>query len=167
MSTAEDVAEKTVFGNQTYPRVVPPAEMAPELIVHTQDDDERMWMPVSERVWVRPLLFNPMTGIVSRHRHPTPVTGYTREGSWGYIEHDWVAGPGTFITEPAGETHTLVVHPSAGHMKVFFHAWGPFLYVDEDGNVTQYTDVFTRIRDYKDHCRKVGLGDAFVDAMIR
>ncbi|PCI44028.1 MAG: hypothetical protein COB51_10795, partial [Moraxellaceae bacterium] len=41
-------------------------------------------------------------GIVSRHRHPAMVTGYTLDGAWGYLEHDWVATKGTFIFEPAG-----------------------------------------------------------------
>ena len=30
-------------------------------------------------------------------------------GHWRYLEHDWVAKPGTFIYEPAGEAHTLVI----------------------------------------------------------
>ncbi|MCH9669957.1 MAG: phytanoyl-CoA dioxygenase family protein [Gammaproteobacteria bacterium] len=41
------------------------------------------------------------------------MTGYTFEGSWGYVEHEWTATAGTFIFEPAGETHTLVVRPEA------------------------------------------------------
>jgi len=30
-------------------------------------------------------------------------------GHWRYLEHDWIAKPGTFIYEPAGEAHTLVI----------------------------------------------------------
>ena len=118
------------------PRVPPPPDMRPEIVVHTQDDDERAWLQVAENAWVRPLMFNPMMGtwtdmmraegaqVLNRHHHANPVTVYTLEGAWGYLEHDWVATPGTFIVEPAGETHTLIVHPSAGHMKAIFHNWG-------------------------------------------
>ena len=59
--------------------------------------------------------------------------------AWGYLEHDWIATKGTFIFEPAGETHTLVVDPKVGHMTTLFHNMGPLLYVDENGKQTGYT----------------------------
>ena len=74
---------------------------------------------------------------------------------------------GTFIFEPAGETHTLVVRPDEGHMLVLFHNFGPLLHVDADGSVVGYEDVFTRLAKVRAHFRKVGLGDQFVDEMIR
>lgn len=43
------------------------------------------------------------------HYHVGTVRGYTLQGHWRYLEHDWLAKPGTFIYEPAGEAHTLVV----------------------------------------------------------
>ena len=156
-----------------------PPDAVRELVTHTQDDDERMWMPRGDNVWTRPLMFNVVQGswvnltrargeaIVSRHRHPAPVTGYTLEGSWGYLEHEWTAKAGTFIFEPAGETHTLVVRPDEGHMLVLFHNFGPLLHVDADGSVVGYEDVFTRLAKVRAHFRKVGLGDEFVDEMIR
>ena len=156
-----------------------PPDAALEIVTHTQDDDERMWMQRGEHVWTRPLMFNVVQGswvnltratgeaVISRHRHPAPVTGYTLEGSWGYLEHEWTATAGTFIFEPAGETHTLVVRPDEGHMLVLFHNFGPLLHVDEDGSVVGYEDVFTRLAKVRDHYRKVGLGDEFVDQMIR
>ncbi|MCH9671541.1 MAG: cupin domain-containing protein, partial [Gammaproteobacteria bacterium] len=91
-----------------------PDEAARELVFNADLDDERVWVPRGENVWTRPLLFNVNqgswvgitrakgTGVVSRHRHPAPVTGYTFEGSWGYVEHEWTATAGTFIFEPAG-----------------------------------------------------------------
>jgi len=33
----------------------------------------------------------------------------TMRGHWRYLEHDWIAKPGTFVYEPAGEAHALVV----------------------------------------------------------
>jgi len=41
--------------------------------------------------------------------HPAPVHGLVLEGSWRYLEHDWVARKGMYVFEPPGEIHTLVV----------------------------------------------------------
>lgn len=160
-------------------RIPLPPEAAPELVEDVDFDDERQWMQTGENVWVRPLFFNVLQGmwvnilkargegVVSRHRHPAPVTGYTLDGTWGYVEHDWIAKPGTFIYEPAGETHTLYAKGDAGHMTVLFHNFGPILFVDENGEQTGFEDVFTRLDKYKAHCRQSGLGEEFVQKLIR
>lgn len=160
-------------------RVPLPPEAAPELIEEVNFDDEREWMPTGENISVRPLFFNVLQGmwvnllkasgdgIVSRHRHPAPVTGYTLDGTWGYVEHDWVAKAGTFIFEPAGETHTLYCKGDAGHMLVLFHNFGPILFVDEHGEQTGYEDVFTRLEKYKAHCKQVGLPEEFWQRLVR
>lgn len=156
-----------------------PKEASKELFFQTDEDDERVWMPIGDNVSIRPLLFNVVQGtwcnivkaegegLVGRHRHPAPVMGYTLAGTWGYLEGDWIGRAGSFIYEPAGETHTLVVHPDEGHMKVLFHNMGPILYVDEKGEQTGYEDVFTRIAMYKKHCIATGLGEEFVDNLCR
>src|SRR5512134_3534076 len=73
----------------------------------------------------RPLLLNTVTGswcnllrvrkagVLSRHIHPSWVTGYVIRGAWRYLEHDWVARAGSFVYEPPGEIHTLVVDEAA------------------------------------------------------
>ena len=79
-------------------------------------------MPQAPKVWFRPLLLNTVTGsgcnllrvrrVGRAHRAtsiPSRVTGYVIRGSWRYLEHDWVAREGTFVFEPPGEIHTLVV----------------------------------------------------------
>ncbi|MDF1722852.1 MAG: 2,4'-dihydroxyacetophenone dioxygenase family protein [Minwuia sp.] len=156
-----------------------PSDAAAEIVEDANLDDEMVWMQTAENVWLRPLFFNVLQGmwvnavrargdgIVSRHRHPSPVTGYTLDGSWGYVEHDWIARPGTFIYEPAGETHTLYCKGDAGHMTTIFHNFGPLLYVDEHGNQTDYEDVFTRLEKCKDHYRSTPLGEEFVTRLIR
>ena len=72
-------------------------------------------------VWFQPCHFNVTSGGFSvvlkglpgaklgTHYHVGTVRGYTLRGHWRYLEHDWVAKPGTFIYEPAGEAHTLVI----------------------------------------------------------
>src|SRR6185436_5063440 len=111
----------------------------PEIAVQAIPDDERVWVPQAENVWFRPLLLNTVTGswcnllrvrksgILSRHIHPSLVVGYVIKGSWRYLEHDWVAREGTFVYEPPGEIHTLVVDAAAGgapEMITFFNISG-------------------------------------------
>ena len=98
----------------------------PEIAVQAIPDDERVWVPQAPEVWFRPLLLNTVTGswcnllrvrksgVLSRHIHPSWVTGYVIKGSWRYLEHDWVAREGAFVYEPPGEIHTLVVDEAAG-----------------------------------------------------
>ena len=46
---------------------------------------------------------------LGNHYHVGTVRGYTMRGHWRCLEHDRVAKPGTFVYEPAGEAHTLVI----------------------------------------------------------
>lgn len=150
----------------------------PELAELAIPDDERVWVPQADRVWFRPLLFNTVSGgwcnllrvrkagILSRHRHPMIVVGYVIKGSWRYLEHDWVAGPGTFVYEPPGEVHTLTVDEGE-EMITFFNIQGAMIYVDERGQPTAYEDVFSKIDMCRKHYRAVGLGDAYLDRFIR
>ena len=156
-----------------------PPEAAREIFFNPDQEDERYWMPRGNGVYSRPLMFNTVQGmwvnilradgpgIVSRHRHPAPVTGYTLEGAWGYLEHDWTARPGAFLFEPAGETHTLVVDHEVGHMKCLFHNFGPLIYLDDAGHQVGYEDVFTRIAKFKQHYGQNGIGADYVDSLCR
>ena len=74
-----------------------------------------------------------------------PVHAHTTKGKWGYKEHDWEAGPGTYVFEPPGETHTLVV--GEDEMIALFHVTGALLYCDPDDmdTVIGYDDVFTKL----------------------
>ena len=125
-------------------------------------------MPQAPKVWFRPLLLNTVTGswcnllrvrqsgVLSRHVHPSWVTGYVIRGAWRYLEHDWVAREGSFVYEPPGEIHTLVVDEAAGgatEMITFFNIHGAMVYVDEAGQTTGYEDVFTKIAMCKAHYR--------------
>lgn len=156
-----------------------PDEALRELVVDADVEDERLWVPRGDNVWSLPLLFNVAQGswinltrakgegVISRHRHPAAVTGYTLDGAWGYLEHDWTARAGTFVFEPPGETHTLVVRPNPGHMLVLFHNFGPFIKVDAAGESIGYEDVFTRLEATKTHYERVGLGAAAVSRLVR
>ncbi len=160
----------------------------PEIAVQAVPDDERVWVPQAPNIWFRPLLFNTTThnhgdlagswcnllrvrksGVLSRHIHPSWVTGYVIKGAWRYLEHDWVAREGSFVYEPPGEIHTLVVDEVAGEQEMItqFNIHGAMVYLDEEGNHTGYEDVFTKIDMCRKHYAEVGLGADYVDQFIR
>ncbi len=73
----------------------------PDQAIHS---DEIPWVPQGERVWFKPLRFDLVNGRwinllkvsgggkVNRHRHSGgQVLGYVIQGSWRYLEREWVA----------------------------------------------------------------------------
>ena len=95
------------------------------------------------------------------------VVGYVIKGRWRYLEHDWVAEEGSFVYEPPGEIHTLVVSDDCPEMITFFSIGGAMIYLDESGRQTGYEDVFTKIEMCRGHYAAVGLGPEFVDRFAR
>lgn len=153
----------------------------PEIAIPAIPDDERIWVPQAPQVWFRPLLLNTTTGswcnllrvrksgVLSRHIHPSMVTGYVIKGSWRYLEHNWVARAGSFVYEPPGEIHTLVVDEVAAELEMIthFNIQGAMIYLDEKGNTTGYEDVFTKIEMCRRHYTAAGLGVDYINQYIR
>lgn len=153
----------------------------PEIAQQAIPEDERVWVPQAKDVWFRPLLLNTVTGswcnllrvrksgVLSRHIHPSWVTGLVLKGAWRYLEHDWVAREGSFVYEPPGEIHTLVVDEvaDAPEMITFFNIHGAMIYLDEKGGMAGYEDVFSKIDMCRKHYAQCGLGAEFVDQYIR
>ena len=147
-----------------------------------------MWVPQSDRLSFRPLClctsqgyyvnllkFTGGGGVLGRHRHSSPVHALTLRGEWGYDEHEWRAGAGTYVYEPPGETHTLVVDDDCDEMITLFHVTGSLLYVgggrggteEEEGVVIGYDDVFTKLDKARRWYEECGLGRDFADRLIR
>lgn len=159
--------------------ILPANGIVPELAIAAIPDDERVWVPQAPDVWFRPLLLNTVnggwcnllrvrrSGVLSRHRHPMLVVGYVIKGRWRYREHAWVAEEGSFVYEPPGETHTLVVPEDCAEMITFFNISGAMIYLDESGRQTGYEDVFSKIEMCRAHYTAAGLGAGFVDQFIR
>lgn len=97
------------------------------------EEDPRVWVPQTDCLSFRPLCFCVSQGyyvnllkfkgggVLGCHRHPSPVHALTLKGSWGYKEHDWNAKPGTYVFEPPGETHSLIVDEDCDEMVAMFH----------------------------------------------
>jgi quercetin dioxygenase-like cupin family protein len=157
-----------------------PKHSPPELVIaDALPQDERLWVPQAENVWFRPLCLAASrgywvnllrvrkSGVLSRHRHPQPVHGYVIRGAWRYLEHAWVANEGAYVYEAPGETHTLVVDDDVAEMVTLFQVNGCMIYVDPEGGVEGYEDVFTKIDMCRRHFSACGLGEAFVEQFIR
>lgn len=157
-----------------------PWGMQPDMVWNDiNDGDERLWVPLSEHSWSRPLHLNvtagfyvhilkvTKAGLIQRHRHSGAVHAYTLKGRWHYLEHDWVAEAGGYVFEPPGETHTLVVPEGCDEMLTLFFVHGSLMFVDPQGQATGYDDVFTRIDKYRAHYEAVGLGGDTVKRFMR
>ena len=132
---------------------------------HAVDADSIPWVPQGDRVWFKPLRFDLANGRwvnllkitgggkVNRHRHSGgQVLGFVLQGGWHYLEREWVAKPGTFVYEPPGDIHTLVVDEGE-EMQTLFLLEGVVQYLDDDDNVITQDDVFTKLGRYRNYCR--------------
>jgi len=145
-------------------------------------DDDRRWIPYADGVWFQPCCFDVTSGgfsVVLKalpgaqlgvHYHVGTVRGYTICGHWRYLEHDWVAKPGTFIYEPAGEAHTLVItEDSPEPALIFFVNEGGLVYLDkaDGGGFAAYEDGFTLLELCRNYYRDAGLDARELDLLIR
>jgi hypothetical protein len=145
-------------------------------------NDDRLWVPYADGVWLQPCCFNVTTGGFSVmlkalagaklgiHYHVGTVHGYTMRGHWRYLEHDWIAKPGTFIYEPAGEAHTLVVSDDSPEPAVvLFIVEGGLIYLDKavNGGFGAYEDGFTLLELCRNYYREAGLDPHELDVLIR
>ena len=174
-----------VTGKDTDPRIpyqhpMPP-DALPEIVIPDAiaEADPRLWVPQADGVFFRPLCLNvsqgywmnllkvTRSGVLSRHRHANAVHGFVLKGRWHYLEHEWTAEQGSYVFEPPGETHTLVVPDDVSEMITYFQVNGVMCYVDPWGEVLGYEDVFTKIELCRKHFEEVGLGTDYVETFIR
>ena len=151
-------------------------------ITNTNLNDDNLWVPYADGVWFQPCCFNVTSGgfslvlkglpgsMVGTHYHVAGVHGYTMRGRWRYLEHDWIAEPGTYIYEPAGEAHTLVItEDSPEPMIAFFIVEGGLIYLDKptNGTFAAYEDGFTLLELTRKHYRDAGLDAHKLDLLVR
>jgi len=131
-------------------------------------EDESPWVPFKENVFIRHLAFDVRNnlytnilwvkkgGVLGRHRHRGRIFACTLEGSWRYLEYDWVARPGSYVQESPGAVHTLVSDDPNG-MKTIFVLNGSLDFVDDNDQLIETLDVFWFIDHYTSYCRKNGI----------
>jgi 2,4'-dihydroxyacetophenone dioxygenase len=153
--------------------------MLNDIVELTGNDDERFWVPdTAPDCWTRPLMFDLANGhhvelfrvrkggVLGRHLHPTPVHGFVLNGSFRYLEHNWIAETGGYVFEPPGEVHTLTVD-AVDEMKTLFFIMGPIIFMDENDNVTFVDDNRKMIERCRAHYAQNGIGADYVDRLIR
>ncbi len=151
-------------------------------VINTDLENDHLWVPYADGVWLQPCHFNLTSGGFSvvlkglpgaklgTHYHIGTVHGYTIRGHWRYLEHDWVAKPGTYIYEPAGEAHTLVItEDSPEPMVSVFVVGGGLIYLEKpmEGGFAAYEDGFTLLEFSRKYYRQAGLDVSQLDLLIR
>jgi quercetin dioxygenase-like cupin family protein len=92
------------------------------------------------------------------HRSTGATTIYTLQGRWKYREHDWVAGPGSVVLEPAGIRHTPVVLADGTDDTILFVVnVGDLQLLDADDQVIGIENWRSAIVRYLDYCRANGI----------
>jgi 2,4'-dihydroxyacetophenone dioxygenase len=127
------------------------------------------WMETAAGIEMKPLQFwaasgqwaqlsRYQPGIRSdRHVHSGgQVMSYVIQGSWHYLEHDWVASAGSWVWEPPGDLHTLEIVGDEP-MEAIFILSGVVQYLDDDDQIVRQTDFRSRRRQYLDHCAEQGI----------
>ena len=160
----------------------PGARQRGHYVANLDTENENLWVPYAEGVWFQPCQFNVTTGgfsvllkglpgaQIGVHYHVGTVRGYTIQGHWRYLEHDWVAKPGTFIYEPAGEAHTLVINEDSPEPAlILFMVEGALVYLDkpDDGSMAAYEDGFSILEHCRNYYREAGLDIEGLEARIR
>jgi quercetin dioxygenase-like cupin family protein len=94
---------------------------------------------------------------VQRHRHTGPVFAFTQSGSWKYEEYPEINRAGSYLYEPAGSIHTLIVpEDNTEDTDVWFSIYGANLNLDADGNVEMVIDAGTVLEFYLAMCEADG-----------
>lgn len=92
-------------------------------------------------LWVVRTRWEPGT-VIPTHKHTGPVYAFTLAGRWKYAEYPEVNTAGSFLYEPAGSVHTLVVPEDNTEMTdAWFAIYGANLNLDADGNVESIFDA--------------------------
>ena len=129
---------------------------------------ESPWVPFGDNAAIRHLAFDVREnvyvnvlwikgpGVIGTHKHRGKVWAIGLEGSFRYLEYDWVCRPGDFITETPGTAHTLVTDDPNG-MKALFHMQGANEFFDEQGNHVETLDVWWFMNHYESYCREHGI----------
>ncbi|BAL24290.1 alpha/beta fold hydrolase [Azoarcus sp. KH32C] len=101
--------------------------------------------------WIALLKLPPQSEL-PLHHHSGTVMVWTLAGQWKYLEHDWVAGPGSFVFETAGSQHTPV---SVGDEEVVVLniIQGDWNLMSPDGAVLAIENWRSMMDRYLNYCR--------------
>jgi len=103
------------------------------------------------------VLFEPGLAM-GMHRHTGCAHAWTLSGSWKYIEYPEVNIAGSYLFEPAGSAHTLIVpKENTSVTEVLFIVHGSNLELAEDGTIALVVDAHSISELYLRSCKALGL----------
>jgi len=130
----------------------------PYVTVDTGVELKVLQVKIREGLWVIRNRFQPGAR-VQTHKHTGTVCAFTTAGAWKYLESSDVNVAGSYLYEPAGSVHTLVVpETNDGPTEVWFAITGANLNLDANGNVEQVIDASLVLQFYLALCEANGLG---------
>ncbi len=112
---------------------------------------------LNQGLWISMTRLTAGTKVI-RHFHTGFVYAVTLQGSWYYMESpDEVCGPGSYLFEPAGSTHTLMTPPDqTGDTIVWFAVYGANINLDDDGKPVSVLDARAILKSYRGSCDAMG-----------
>ena len=139
--------------------------------IHRGEDD-LPWVDLGEGIELKVLQVNVNAGLwvirnrfapgaaVQIHKHTGQVFAFTQSGSWKYAESEYVNTAGSYLYEPAGSVHTLIVpDTNTEPTDVWFTIYGANLNLDADGNIDIVIDAGLILEVYRGMCAAIGRAD--------
>lgn len=126
------------------------------------------FLPYTDQVFIKTIKVDPIRGewvtllkgpadlALPKHHHSGTVHVYTISGSWKYLEHDWVATPGSFVFETAGTQHTPV-GVGTEEIVTLNIVQGDWALINDAGQVLAIENWKTVMQRYLDFCAREGL----------
>lgn len=127
--------------------------------------DDRPWIPTfyGEQKYIR---LNLDTGEwilfarigpghqVPYHKHHGGLNLYVLEGELNFVDEEWVAGPGTYVYEPPGNTHVEL-----SEQGVFMLVWsqGPLEFLNPDNTPLEVRDCVAWKAEIEEFHRSSGI----------
>lgn len=105
--------------------------------------------PIRGEMYV--LMKAPANGRLPKHHHTGTVVVYTLEGQWKYVEHDWVAGPGSLVFETAASSHTPQALEGDDVLALNI-VQGELIYLDENDQIVSKENWKTSMERYLAYC---------------
>ncbi|RAT94156.1 2,4'-dihydroxyacetophenone dioxygenase family protein [Brevibacillus sp. Leaf182] len=130
--------------------------------------DDLPWIPYFGDAKFKLLKANPVTGQnltilkvppgmqLPAHFHSGTVIVYTIQGSWRYLEDDWISRTGDIVYEPAGSKHTP---QGLGDEDVITLniVEGTLDYLGENGEIIARDNWESFLKRYHDYCAAEGI----------
>ena len=115
---------------------------------------------LAQGLWILKTRFEPGVEI-PKHYHTGPVFAVTFSGTWHYKEYPQFKNTaGSYLFEPAGSVHTLVVPADQdAPTEVWFAIYGANVNIDENGAVTSMITADAVLGVYRELCAAAGHPD--------